>query len=196
MGGKQDGIPLVSHHERLSDVAHATGFWLGSPSCWGAWPTYWPQLHDKCGTVSFALQALPEAAHAYALAPLHLPQLRVSCFPPLLTRIDAIMAQLRQQGWMHHLARHSVACFLTRGDLWCRWGRRILHCWARPQQEVLAGNGLRACAQRRVHNCMHASHATVACQQLGLPNMVPHLVACSWEAGQAVFDKYLIDGDW
>lgn len=32
------------------------------------------------------------------------------------------MAQLRQQGWMHHLARHSVACFLTRGDLWCRWG--------------------------------------------------------------------------
>ena len=28
--------------------------------------------------------------------------------------IDAIMAQLRQQGWMHHLARHSVACFLTR----------------------------------------------------------------------------------
>lgn len=35
--------------------------------------------------------------------------------------IDAIMAQLRQQGWMHHLARHSVACFLTRGDLWCSW---------------------------------------------------------------------------
>ena len=22
---------------------------------------------------------------------------------------------------MHHLARHSVACFLTRGDLWCSW---------------------------------------------------------------------------
>lgn len=31
------------------------------------------------------------------------------------------MAQLREQGWMHHLARHSVACFLTRGDLWCSW---------------------------------------------------------------------------
>ena len=26
--------------------------------------------------------------------------------------------QLRQWGWMHHLARHSVACFLTRGDLY------------------------------------------------------------------------------
>jgi len=35
--------------------------------------------------------------------------------------IDAIMNQLQQEGWMHHLARHSVACFLTRGDLWCSW---------------------------------------------------------------------------
>ncbi|VAI56962.1 unnamed protein product [Triticum turgidum subsp. durum] len=33
--------------------------------------------------------------------------------------IDAIMIQLRKWGWMHHLARHSVACFLTRGDLVC-----------------------------------------------------------------------------
>ncbi|KAJ3277715.1 (6-4)DNA photolyase, partial [Blyttiomyces sp. JEL0837] len=29
--------------------------------------------------------------------------------------IDAIMTQLRKEGWIHHLARHSVACFLTRG---------------------------------------------------------------------------------
>ncbi|KAJ1429111.1 Rossmann-like alpha/beta/alpha sandwich fold [Sesbania bispinosa] len=35
--------------------------------------------------------------------------------------IDAIMVQLRQCGWMHHLARHSVACFLTRGDLFIHW---------------------------------------------------------------------------
>ncbi|XP_077986104.1 cryptochrome-1-like [Glandiceps talaboti] len=35
--------------------------------------------------------------------------------------IDAIMRQLRQEGWIHHLARHSVACFLTRGDLWISW---------------------------------------------------------------------------
>jgi cryptochrome len=35
--------------------------------------------------------------------------------------IDAAMAQLRQEGWLHHLARHSVACFLTRGDLWISW---------------------------------------------------------------------------
>ncbi|PQQ21282.1 (6-4)DNA photolyase [Prunus yedoensis var. nudiflora] len=34
---------------------------------------------------------------------------------------DADWASLRKWGWMHHLARHSVACFLTRGDLFCHW---------------------------------------------------------------------------
>ena len=31
------------------------------------------------------------------------------------------MTQLREEGWLHHLARHAVACFLTRGDLWQSW---------------------------------------------------------------------------
>lgn len=35
--------------------------------------------------------------------------------------IDAIMTQLRIEGWIHHLARHAVACFLTRGDLFQHW---------------------------------------------------------------------------
>jgi cryptochrome len=35
--------------------------------------------------------------------------------------IDAIMRQLKAEGWIHHLARHAVACFLTRGDLWQHW---------------------------------------------------------------------------
>ncbi|XP_067056147.1 cryptochrome-1-like [Acropora muricata] len=35
--------------------------------------------------------------------------------------IDAIITQLRREGWIHHLARHAVACFLTRGDLWISW---------------------------------------------------------------------------
>ena len=41
--------------------------------------------------------------------------------------IDAAMTQLRKQGWLHHLARHAVACFLTRGDLWVSWeeGRKV-----------------------------------------------------------------------
>ncbi|XP_053603003.1 cryptochrome-1 [Plodia interpunctella] len=35
--------------------------------------------------------------------------------------VDAIMRQLKEEGWIHHLARHMVACFLTRGDLWISW---------------------------------------------------------------------------
>ena len=45
--------------------------------------------------------------------------------------IDAIMTQLRQEGWIHHLARHAVACFLTRGDLYQSWVKG---------QEVFEGN--------------------------------------------------------
>jgi cryptochrome len=35
--------------------------------------------------------------------------------------IDAMMRQLHTTGWMHHLARHAVSCFLTRGQLWQNW---------------------------------------------------------------------------
>ena len=35
--------------------------------------------------------------------------------------IDSIMIQLKQTGYIHHLARHSTACFLTRGDLYQSW---------------------------------------------------------------------------
>ncbi|KDE04854.1 hypothetical protein MVLG_04714 [Microbotryum lychnidis-dioicae p1A1 Lamole] len=37
--------------------------------------------------------------------------------------IDALMRQLRQEGWVHHLGRHSLACFLTRGQLYISWER-------------------------------------------------------------------------
>ena len=37
--------------------------------------------------------------------------------------IDALMRQLRQEGWIHHLGRHSVACFLTRGHCYISWER-------------------------------------------------------------------------
>ena len=41
--------------------------------------------------------------------------------------IDAMMRQLNATGWMHHLGRHAVSCFLTRGQLWQSWthGRDI-----------------------------------------------------------------------
>ncbi|KAI2511153.1 DNA photolyase [Fragilaria crotonensis] len=41
--------------------------------------------------------------------------------------IDACMIQLKQEGWIHHLGRHAVACFLTRGDLWQSWEEGALH---------------------------------------------------------------------
>lgn len=40
------------------------------------------------------------------------------------------MVQLKQEGWIHHLARHAVGCFLTRGDLWISWeeGMKVRMC--------------------------------------------------------------------
>lgn len=37
--------------------------------------------------------------------------------------IDALMRQLRHDGWIHHLGRHSLACFLTRGGCYVHWER-------------------------------------------------------------------------
>jgi cryptochrome len=37
--------------------------------------------------------------------------------------IDALMRQLRKEGWIHHLGRHAVACFLTRGGCYVSWER-------------------------------------------------------------------------
>lgn len=41
--------------------------------------------------------------------------------------IDACLTQLHATGWIHHLGRHAVACFLTRGDLWQSWEQGALH---------------------------------------------------------------------
>ena len=41
--------------------------------------------------------------------------------------IDAAMRQLAKEGWIHHLGRHAVACFLTRGDLWLSWEEGAKH---------------------------------------------------------------------
>lgn len=56
--------------------------------------------------------------------------------------IDAIMTQLRTEGWIHHLARHAVACFLTRGDLWISWeqGQKVRHV-ARGSAERVGASG-------------------------------------------------------
>jgi deoxyribodipyrimidine photolyase len=35
--------------------------------------------------------------------------------------IDACMRQMRQEGWIHHVCRNSLAVFLTRGVLFLSW---------------------------------------------------------------------------
>ena len=35
--------------------------------------------------------------------------------------IDALMRQMKATGWMHHLGRHAVSCFLTRGQMYQNW---------------------------------------------------------------------------
>lgn len=41
--------------------------------------------------------------------------------------IDAVMSQLRREGWTHKFNRHIVACFLTRGSLWQTWEVGLNH---------------------------------------------------------------------
>jgi len=55
--------------------------------------------------------------------------------------IDAAMRQLAQEGWIHHLGRHAVACFLTRGDLWQSWVEGAKHFEAELLDADYALNG-------------------------------------------------------
>jgi hypothetical protein len=54
---------------------------------------------------------------------------RMSC--TVLTSIRALAHNsvaatndlVKQEGWIHHLARHAVACYLTRGQCYISWER-------------------------------------------------------------------------
>lgn len=67
--------------------------------------------------------------------------------------IDAIMSQLRQEGWIHHLARHAVACFLTRGDLWISWeeGMKVRRPLQRGRRRWKEGMKVK---RRRKRSCL------------------------------------------
>lgn len=57
--------------------------------------------------------------------------------------IDALMRQLRVEGWIHHLGRHSVACFLTRGGCYVDWerGAEVFEEWLLDHEPACnAGN--------------------------------------------------------
>ena len=45
--------------------------------------------------------------------------------------VDALMRQLKMEGWIHHLGRHMVACFLTRGGCYVHWerGKEVFEEW-------------------------------------------------------------------
>ena len=51
------------------------------------------------------------------------------------------MRQLANEGWIHHLGRHAVACFLTRGDLWQSWEVGAKHFEAQLLDADYALNG-------------------------------------------------------
>ena len=55
--------------------------------------------------------------------------------------IDACLKQLETEGWIHHLGRHAVACFLTRGDLWQSWEKGAHHFESRLLDADYALNG-------------------------------------------------------
>lgn len=57
--------------------------------------------------------------------------------------IDAVMRQLLQEGWIHHVGRNAVASFLTRGVLWISWEdglNHFLHYLLDADWSVCAGN--------------------------------------------------------
>lgn len=58
--------------------------------------------------------------------------------------IDAIMRQLRLEGWIHHLARHAVACFLTRGGCYVSWerGAEVFEEWLIDHETACNGEWL------------------------------------------------------
>lgn len=75
--------------------------------------------------------------------------------------VDALMRQLRQEGWIHHLGRHVVACFLTRGDLYLSW-----ECGLKVFEELLldadwalnAGNWIWVSASGFYYQYHHVYH--------------------------------------
>lgn len=118
--------------------------------------------------------------------------------------IDAAMRQLAQEGWIHHLGRHAVACFLTRGDLWQSWEEGAKHFEAQLLDADYALNGFNwmwlSCSGffYQYFRC----YSPVAFQQKNDPTgqyirkYVPELkdlpskyIYSPWEASTSILDK-------
>ena len=55
--------------------------------------------------------------------------------------VDAVMNQLRNEGWISHKGRELVLCFLTRGDLFLFWkmGMDVLATYAVDHEYAING---------------------------------------------------------
>lgn len=74
--------------------------------------------------------------------------------------IDGAVRQLVTEGWIHHIMRNALACFLTRGDLWINWedgARFFLETLIDGDWAVNAGNWMwiSSSAFEDVLNCSH-----------------------------------------
>ena len=72
--------------------------------------------------------------------------------------IDAGIKQLYTEGWIHHIVRNALACFLTRGDLWLNWEEGLnmfLKYLLDADWSVCAGNWMwvSSSAFEQVFNC-------------------------------------------
>lgn len=114
--------------------------------------------------------------------------------------IDAIMTQLREEGWIHHLARHAVACFLTRGDLWISWEegmkvkcRFLLLAFINILEKVnelfeILHYLLRNYFYLFIWSCFLFAFVAFICKNI-------YIYISSWIFSK-VFDELLLDADW
>lgn len=82
-------------------------------------PWYLPSKLDDKNNSQLAIPGAYHVDSARANLWLHRWTTATTGFP----WIDALMRQLRATGWVHHLGRHALACFLTRGGCWVHWER-------------------------------------------------------------------------
>ncbi|KAK5629740.1 hypothetical protein RRF57_005455 [Xylaria bambusicola] len=82
-------------------------------------PWHLPSKHDDADTGTMAISGKYHVDSPQADKWFRRWKAGVTGFP----FVDALMRQLRIEGWIHHLGRHMVACFLTRGGCYVHWER-------------------------------------------------------------------------
>lgn len=110
--------------------------------------------------------------------------------------IDATMVQLQQEGWIHHLARHAVGCFLTRGDLFISWeeGMKVIlsEFYSLSQTQLIENHTLPSQKKK--------THSLYTGVSLGTITPSPHHHWKYWLQWfyciKQVFERWLLDAEW